>query len=139
MSIRNRFSGKVAGEGALDCSVDGAGRTKQSMKEECDINTIMARYVRTGTVAHVAKYGGSYGFASAQSFQDAINVVKKAEQMFSELPAKVRARFRNQPAEFLAFVQDEKNTAEAVELGLAIARPKVEGTGTAVPSTTPTT
>ena len=34
--------------------------TKQSFKEECDINTIMAQYENTGLVTHVKEHQGNY-------------------------------------------------------------------------------
>jgi len=104
----------------FSCADDG--RTKQSMAEECDINIIMAKFERTGFVSHLAKHGGSYGFASAVDFHDAMNVVTKAEQMFADLPAKARRRFGGDASSFLEFVQDSENLDEMVELGLAEAR-----------------
>lgn len=102
----------------LDCSAD-LGRTKQSMRDECDINKILARYQKTGVVQHVAKHQGEYGFATSADFHESMEVVLKAQTMFDELPAKVRLKFHNSPAEFLEFVQDSKNLEEMRKLGLA--------------------
>lgn len=98
--------------------VCGGGRTKQSMAKECDINRIMARFQKTGALTHFRKFEGEYGFAPAVSFHESMDIVLKAQQMFNELPGKVRARFGNDPGEFLAFVQDEGNADEMVSLGL---------------------
>lgn len=95
------------------------GRTKQSFAEECDINNIMAKYVKTRTITHLNTHGGSYGFAPATDFRESLEVVAKAQEMFMDLPAKVRKRFDNDPEKFLEFVQDDKNLEEARELGLA--------------------
>ncbi len=100
-----------------DCSV--GGRAKQSMRDECDINKIMAKYLKTGSIAHLAKHGGEYGFASSVDFHTAMDVVTRADQMFSALPSDLRARFAGDPGNFLAFVQDEANLEEMVKLGLA--------------------
>lgn len=97
----------------------GKGRTKQAPAAECDINEIMAKYVKTGLLAHANSYRGEYGFASAVDFHGAMNIVTKADQMFDALPAKVRDRFSNDPASFLDFVQADDNEAEMIELGLA--------------------
>ncbi len=97
---------------------EGNGRTKQADKDSCDINVIMAKYMKTGLISHAAKYAGEYGFAPAVNFHEAMNIVTRGEQMFAELPAKVRDRFLNDPGRFLEFVQDEKNREEMVEMGL---------------------
>lgn len=92
---------------------------KQAFKEECDINTIMAKYARTGLIEHVQKVQGSYGdFTSVQDYQLSLNQVIEAQAAFDQLPARVRERFANDPARLMSFLQDDKNQAEAVALGL---------------------
>jgi len=95
-------------------------RTKQSMAAECDIKFIMAQYHRTGLVTHVAKHKGSYGEFEPVDFHDAMTVVKRAEEMFEELPALVRKRFQNDPGEFLDFCNDPANREEMRGLGLLL-------------------
>jgi len=101
----------------------GNGRTKQAMRDECDINKIMARYIKTGLIDHLGKHGEEYGFASSVSFHEAMNVVTKAEQMFEDLPADTRKRFEGDPGKFLDFVQDPENQEEMIALGLATRNP----------------
>ncbi len=105
----------------------GPSRTKQSFHEESEISNILKRYVKTGIIDHAARYGGEYGFASSVSFHEAMNVVTKADQMFTDLPAEVRRRFGGDPGDFLEFVQNPENQEEMISLGLAT---KVEGQGT---------
>lgn len=94
-------------------------RTKQSFVDECDINKIVARASQTGFIAHANKRVPHYGdYSNVVDFQTAIERVRIAEDQFNALPAKIRSRFKNDPAEFLAFVGDEKNKDEAIELGL---------------------
>lgn len=93
-------------------------RAKQSMRDECDINLIMAKFTKSGHVDHFAKHGGSYGFATSVDFHSAMNIVTRARQMFEALPASTRDRFNNEPTEFLDFVQDPENHEEMKELGL---------------------
>ncbi|AXL14761.1 internal scaffolding protein [Microviridae sp.] len=92
--------------------------TKQSFKDECDINKIMAKFQKTGAMTHFAKHAPQYGDATPCEYQDALNVVANANTMFEELPATIRDKFENDPKQFLDFVQDEKNADEMVELGL---------------------
>lgn len=95
-----------------------AGRTKQSFKAECDINTIIARFLRTGIMDFAQKNEPRYGDCTGIEFQSAMQTVANAKTLFNELPAALRSRFENEPANFLAFVQDEKNRPEAETLGL---------------------
>lgn len=92
---------------------------KQSFKDECDINTIMSKYEKTGLIEHVQKVQGSYGdFTSVQDYQLSLNQVIAAQEAFEALPAKIRERFANDPSHLMAFLQEEKNLDEAIRLGL---------------------
>ncbi len=98
-------------------------RTHQSGKDECDINKIMAKYVRTGVLDHQKEYGENYGFATSLDLLEAMTIVTKANEMFDDLPAEVRIKFNQDAGEFLDFTQDPENSAELIKMGLA----KVEG------------
>lgn len=92
--------------------------TKQAFAEECDINCIMDRYIKTGVVDHINEHSPQYGDCPAQTFHEALETVREAEQMFDDLPAKIREKFNHNPAEFLAFVEDPANRTEMALLGL---------------------
>lgn len=94
------------------------GKTHQSFKEECDVNNIMARFTRTGVVDWVNKREARYGDASSADFQQSMLIVAEAKSRFAGLPAALRARFRNDPGEFLAFAEDPENRAEAIKMGI---------------------
>lgn len=104
--------------------MDSKSKTKQSMKAECDINNIMAKYQKTGAIQHANAFQPEYGFASSIDFLDSMNVVTRAQQMFDALPSSIRGRFGNDPGLFLDFCQDEANASEMIELGL-VAQPEV--------------
>lgn len=93
-------------------------RTKQAFKEECDINTIISRFLRTGVLNFAAKNEPRYGDVTGLEFQESMLKVAQAQSLFNELPAALRNRFDNEPAKFLDFVHDEKNREEAIKLGL---------------------
>lgn len=94
-------------------------RTKQSFKQECDINTIMAKYEKTGVIEHTKSFAGHYGdFSDIKSYQEALDAVIAAEEMFMGLPAQARAKFANDPGKFLDFVEDPSNVEEMGRLGL---------------------
>ena len=100
--------------------VEGKTMTKQSMKEECDINFIVEKYQKTGVVQHTREYEGQYGEFMSIDYHEAMNQVTAAQEMFMSIPSDIRARFHNDPGEFLAFVGDDANIEEMRELGLAL-------------------
>lgn len=99
-------------------SFTGAGRTKQSFKAECDINNIMARFLKTGVLEFTQKNQPRYGDVTGLEYQSAINLVAGAKSMFNQLPAQLRDRFENEPAKFYDFVQNPRNREECEEMGL---------------------
>ena len=94
--------------------------TKQSFKDDCDINLIMAKFVKTGVMTNIRDSEPEYGFASSDDFRESMEIVSKANSMFESMPSKIRNQFRNDPAQFLDFVQDSKNSDEMAEMGLTI-------------------
>jgi len=109
----------------VDAASDEAGLrcldeslTKQAFAEECDINTIVRRFGLTGELP-VGVRMPTYGdFEGVSDFHSAMNAVAKARESFDTMPAHVRARFHNDPGEFVDFCSDEANRAEAEKLGL---------------------
>lgn len=106
-------------------------RTQQQFAGDANINTIIARYRITGILPErrgVPRYGD---FTGLQDFQTAQGIVAEANQAFQALPATLRRRFNNDPSQFVAFVEDEENRAEAEKLGLV---PKKEVKPTEIPA-----
>lgn len=103
----------------------GPSKTKQSMKAECDINNIMAKYQKSGLVTHVNERQGTYDdFISAPDYHTAMNQICAANESFESLPSGIRNRFHNDPALFLEFVQDPAHQDELVRMGLADPKPE---------------
>ena len=104
---------------------DMPSMTKQSFKDECNINKIMAKFQKTGAIEHYAKHAPTYGDATPIQLMDAQQIIINAQTMFDDLPATIRKKFDNDPAKFLEFVQDEANSEEMIELGLR-AKPQIQ-------------
>lgn len=99
-------------------------KTKQSFADECDINNILEHFNKTGVLTHYNERQPVYGdFTDPISFQESLNLVIQAHEMFDALPSKIRERFHNDPQEFLDFASDEKNKDEMISLGLIEAPP----------------
>lgn len=101
----------------IDCSSDG--RTKQAHQSECDINQVLSKYLKTGVIDHVSSHQGQYGEAPGIDFKEALDLVRRSQDMFDELPAKARKHFNNDPAAFMDAVHEEGNDALMYELGLS--------------------
>lgn len=99
------------------------GRTKQSFKKSCDINELLSKARRQGTLSHLQKHGAYYGdFADVDllSLQTKIN---KGMEIFGALPAEVRREFANEPDRFFRYVNDPENRERLPELLPDLARP----------------
>ena len=94
--------------------------TKQSFKDECDINNIMSKYQRTGSISHFRASEPFYGdFTSVDDYHTAMDKINASRHYFDALPAKVRSRFNNDVANFLEFAVNQENIDEMVKLGIA--------------------
>lgn len=98
--------------------------TKQSFRDECNVNNIMAKFEKTGLLDHLNTHQGDYGnFIGFDDYHSSMNQVREADEAFLTIPAAIRARFNNSSSEFLKFAQDPDNHDQMVDLGLAIAKP----------------
>lgn len=110
---------KITGHVSVETVNKDPSLTIQSFKDECDINNIVARHAQTGEYTHLSNKLGQYAdLTSITSYHDMVNQVHYANEAFETLPPKMRLRFKNDPGELLAFLQDRKNLNEAIELGL---------------------
>lgn len=94
-------------------------RTKQSFIGETNINRIMEKYYTTGLVSHINRREPRYGdFSNAPDFMTALNRVKEVQQLFADLPSKVRNACDNDPGKLLELVYDPARVEEVRALGL---------------------
>mgnify|MGYP000686875154 CR=1 FL=1 len=101
---------------AVQFQTTGLSRTKQSFKNECDVNNILKNYNKTGIMPEGNP--GEYRDLDGTDYQEYMQTVASANSMFEELPSALRKRFKNDPAQLLSFVHDDKNVDEAHKLGL---------------------
>ena len=93
--------------------------TKQSHKKECDIHNILSQYQKTGIITHLSGREPAYAdLPAAVDYQEAIEMVRDAQESFADLPSAVRERFKNDPFELLAALGDPKNRDELTSLGI---------------------
>lgn len=102
---------------------DGPSLTRQEFAEECDINSLMARYD-----AHVIGGPGNlvpavpmyFDFAAApQTLLEFLTFMDGAQAQFMSLPANVRKEFDNDAKLFVDFASDPENLEQMRSWGLA--------------------
>jgi phage internal scaffolding protein len=92
--------------------------TKQSFKQESDINNIMGRYLSSGEIPAINQTAPQYLNSEGSDFQSAMEFVAGAQSMFAEMPSTIRNRFQNDPGQFLDFCSNENNRPEMASMGL---------------------
>lgn len=103
----------------VDCSCEPS-LTRQEFAEDCDINTLMAKYETTGTINHFNRATPQFlDLGDVPDLQTSLSVLKDATAAFMQLPATVRREFDNDPVKFVEFATDEKNLDKMREWGLA--------------------
>ena len=123
----NYDTNAASNESGLAC--EEPSLTQQHFKDETDINNILRQFNITGLLPEQPlspRYGD---FTGIGDYHSALNAVIAAEDQFMALPANLRARFENDPAQLIAFLSDENNRSEAEKLGL-LEIPKAESTVT---------
>lgn len=99
------------------------GQTKQSFKDETDVNLIIEKHTRMGTLSHLEQWGGQYGDLADFDFQEAMNQQAKANSMFEQLPSETRNKFANSPEKFFEFVNDPENANDLAKKLPELAKP----------------
>lgn len=112
----NYDTDEVSNETGLECPEPTMAQ--QQFREEADINTIMERFGRTGELVAPVRLPQYGDFTGVTDYHSAMNAVVEAQASFDSLPANIRARFENDPGQFVEFCLDDKNRDEAVRLGL---------------------
>lgn len=115
--------------------------TQQHLQDECDVNSILAKYAKTGQISHVRNSSGTYAdFSKMGTFKQNLDMVNEAMAEFMDLPAQLRAHFQNDPQQLIDFVSNDKNYDEAQKLGLIpasqIKEPKNDDKTTKTPAPT---
>lgn len=118
------FVSKYKGQKKVTLECKDVSLADESQQSATDINNIMRKYKKTGVITHITNAIPQFGDVSQiGDYQSCLERVRHAEQLFSELPARTREKFQNDPAQFLSFMDNENNLEEAIKLGLAIPKP----------------
>jgi phage internal scaffolding protein len=96
----------------------GPSLTVQSQSEDADINVLMKRFGVTGHFPENPRVPSYGDFSHITDFRSALLAIRAAEEAFAEYPADFRARFENNPQNFLMFCEDPANIDAMRQLGL---------------------
>ena len=114
MQIRSRYSERHP----VQLNTGSDSYVQQQFKDDCDIHTIIDRFTRGLPYRHMAVQPQFGDFSDVKDFQEAQNLIVRTTELFESLPSDLRARFSNNPSQFLEFVNNPDNLEEAIELGI---------------------
>ena len=114
---------------------DQPSLTVQAHAEDADINVLMRPYGITVKMPDNVKVPTYGDFTHITDYRSALEATRKAHNDFMEIPAEVRAKFDNDPQNFLEFASNPNNLPQMVEMGLAKRR---EPPSAPPPATPPT-
>jgi muconolactone delta-isomerase len=87
----------------------GKSMTKQSFKDATDINRLLSRAQKAGTLSHLERFQGNYADFSDFDFHTAQNTLAEARTIFDALPSEIKKEFDHDPAAFFAYANDPEN------------------------------
>ena len=92
--------------------------TKSEFKDECDINNVVSRALRTGILPGVDKEALYGDFSEITDFATAQVKIAEAKQSFEQLPSDIKEQFDNDVTKLLDWIDNPDNEEEAKKLGL---------------------
>lgn len=99
------------------------GRTKQAFKDSTDVNRLLDKHARAGTLSALAKSEAQFGDFADFDFQEAQNALARGKSIFDELPREVKREFNQNPGEFFAYVNNPENKDRLSDLLPQLAAP----------------
>lgn len=106
---------------------EGPSLTRQEFADECNINTIMAQYEKTGVVSHINQAPVRYlDLGDVPDLAQAMAIVDEAKAAFMKLPAAARREFDNDPVKFVQAIEggDDALLERCREWGIVEPLPK---------------
>lgn len=118
VSAMNDFA--IGSRERADMSFFAPSLTRQEFAEECDINTLMERYEKSGVISHVNRAQPIYmDMTDLPDLREGLDIMREATTAFMALPAKVRREFDHDPVKFVEFAGNKDNLERMREWGLA--------------------
>lgn len=93
-------------------------KTSQVFRDDCDINSIVKRYLQNNQPIPTRDVESLYGEVSVTSLLEAKELCERSSSVFNSLPADVRKSFDNDVTKMLSWLGDKSNEEVAAQLGL---------------------
>lgn len=91
--------------------------TQQQFKDQCDLNSVLENYRKTGTpLPKLTVNDDIADFSKIGDFQDSMNIVRESIELFEALPAVLRKKMGNDPSNLNDYLLN--NADEAIKFGL---------------------
>lgn len=101
----------------LDFS-DAPSRTKSEFADDCNINNIVGKAMKTGILPSGNRKPLFEDFSMVSDYVDTQRTIAQAEQNFMQLDPTIREQFGNNVANLLDFIDNPENAEEAAAMGL---------------------
>ena len=99
------------------------GRTKQAFRDSADINKILEKAQRAGTLSHLVRHGAQYGdFSDVGDLLTAHERLQSGKSIYDELPSELKREFPDM-FKFFEYVNDPENSDKLQEILPALAAP----------------
>lgn len=95
---------------ALYCTDES--KAQQHLANEVDINTIVDRFLKSGTMPQIPLPPTYEEWDEVFDFQTALNKINEGKNAFGMLPAEIRDAFHNDPARFVNQIDTWRNEAD---------------------------
>ena len=110
---------REAGTLAVRYKDDGKSLVQQSNAIGLSPREQVERMTKGLNPTNIAAKKPVYGdFTNATDYQTSLNIVRKANESFQSLPAKVREQFGNNPLKFVEFASKKENLSELNDMGI---------------------
>jgi phage internal scaffolding protein len=102
----------------------------QAQAQLTEVKNLLEPARKQGLLDAVTRYEGVMDDIPAKTFEEAMNTVAQATQMFEAMPAHIRTRFNNDPKTFLEFTHNPENAQEMQKMGLLKGNDGIKADGT---------
>ena len=100
------------------------GMTKQSYADSTDINKILKKAQREGSISHLNKYDKAvYAEFTGVDLLGAYEQINRAHEIFNDLPSEIRSEFNNDAFKFAGFASDPANIDKLDKIFPKLAEP----------------
>ena len=88
--------------------VGGESMTQQQFAQECDINYIVKRAQRTGTIPVIPMQEMVFGTLDEETFKQRMDKMSEIKSYFECLPSDIRLHYQNSVNEFIAAMNTDE-------------------------------